>query len=269
MRKILLVTTGLAMSLAMVLMNGCTPSADQLKAALLKNPEIVFAVIEENPEKFMDVVNVAFQKSQLKQKEKEAAEQEAAREAEYKNPLVPNIEEGRAIKGPVGAPITIVSYSDFQCPYCVRGYQTLRALESKYKDKIRLVFKHLPLQFHDKAMPAAQWYEAIAMQNGEKAYQFHDKLFENQDKLKVKEMEPVIAFFKETAKSLGLDVAKVETDANSEKVKARIAADMAEASKFKFEGTPGFLVNGISIKGAVPPAEFEKIIDRLLTEKAK
>lgn len=262
MRTKLLLST----SLGMVLMNGCTPSADQLKAAFEKNPDILFAVIEQHPEKFMDVVNVAFQKSQLKQKEKEVAAQEAAREAEYKSPKVPNIEEGRAVKGLAAAPITIVSYSDFECPYCVRGFQTLRALESKYKDKIRLVFKHLPLPFHEKAMPAAQWFEAIAMQNSEKAYQFHDKLFENQDKLKP-DMPSVLAFFKETAKGLGVDVAKVESDANSEKVKARIESDKVEAKKFEFEGTPGFLVNGISVKGAVPPAEFEKIIDRLLATK--
>jgi protein-disulfide isomerase len=241
----------------LALMSGCKPSVDQLRAAIEKNPEIVFSAIEQHPEKFMEVVNAAFQKAQIKQREKETADLEAAREAEYKNPLKPEIPADRAVKGPQDAPITIVEYSDFQCPYCVRGYQVIRGIEEKYKGKVRVVFKHLPLKMHEEALPAAQWFEAIALQSPEKAYEFHDKLFQNQDKLNQE-------FYKNTAKSLGLDVAKLEADVKSEKVKARIEADQAEAEKFKFQGTPGFLINGISIKGAMPQAEFEKVIERLL-----
>ena len=111
-------------------------------------------------------------------------------------------------------------------------------------------------------MPAAQWMEAAALQSPEKAWQFHDALFTNQDKLGVD-------FFKETAKSLGLDVAKCEADAEGKVVKARIAADMEEAQKFGFSGTPGFLLNGIPVKGAYPITYFEEIIKRLESAKAK
>jgi protein-disulfide isomerase len=246
---------------ALVSFSGCKPSLDQIRAAIEANPDIVFNVIEQNPEKFMEVVNSAFQKAQVKQREKEQADLESARDAEYKNPLQPVIDPSRAVRGAANAPITIVEYSDFQCPFCQRGADTLKKIEDKYKDKVRLVFKHLPLKMHDEALPAAQWFEAVALQSPEKAYQFHDKLWQNQQELGVD-------FYKKVAAELKLDVAKLEADAKSEKVKARIDADMAEAEKFKFQGTPGFLINGVSIRGAMPQAEFEKVIDKLLGNTA-
>ena len=253
MRRIL----ALIACLGIMFISGCKPSVDQIRAILEKNPDVVFNIIEQNPEKFMEVVNNAFQKAQLKEREKAQADLEAAREKEFKEPKKPNIESSRAIRGNPNAPITIVEYTDIECPYCARGHQVIRSLEEKYKDKIRVVFKHLPLEFHEQALPAAQWFEAIAMQNPQKAYEFSDVLFQNQDKLGVE-------FYKATAKALGLDVAKIESDIKSDKIKTRIEADKTEAKEFEFTGTPGFLINGVSIRGAMPQAEFEKVIDRLL-----
>lgn len=113
---------------------------------------------------------------------------------------------------------------------------------------MRFIFKHLPLPFHPQAMPAAQWLEAIAIQSPEKAWRFHDILFENQDKIGVD-------FFKKTAKDLGVDVEEREKEAQSSAVKDRIAADMEEAKKYGF--------NGIPVKGAYPVEYFEDIIKRL------
>ena len=248
-------------TLVMLFISGCKPSADQLRAVLEKNPDIVFNLIEQNPEKFMEVVNSAFQKAQVKEREKAQAELDAARENEYKEPKKPKIEPGRAVRGNENAKVTIIEYSDAECPYCAKGHETVKKIEEEYKDNVRVVFKHLPLDFHEQALPAAMWFEAIAMQNSAKAYEFIDKLFQNQDKLGEE-------FYKATAKSLGLDVAKIETDLKSEQVKARIEADKAEAKEFKFEGTPGYLINGVSIRGAMPPAEFKKVIDRLLGGEA-
>ena len=109
-------------------------------------------------------------------------------------------------------------------------------------------------------MPAAQWLEAVTMQSPEKAWQFHDILFENQDKLGVD-------FFKKTAHDLGIDVERCEKDAESQAVKDRIAADVEEASKFGFNGTPGFLLNGIPVNGAHPVEYFEGIIKKLDTSR--
>jgi protein-disulfide isomerase len=105
-------------------------------------------------------------------------------------------------------------------------------------------------------MPAAQWLEAVSIQSPEKAWKFHDILFENQDKLGVD-------FFKKTAKDLGVDVERCEQDAESQAVKDRIAADVEEAKKYGFNGTPGFLLNGIPVKGAYPVEYFEDIIKKL------
>jgi len=160
------------------------------------------------------------------------------------------------VRGNTGAKYTLVEYSDFQCPYCAAGYQLVEELRKKYGKDLRFIFRHLPLPFHSQAMPAAQWLEAVAIQSPEKAWRFHDILFQNQDKLGGE-------LFRKTAKDLGLDVERCEKDIDSQAVKDRIAADMEEATRFGFEGTPGFLLNGIPVKGAYPVAHFGEIISRL------
>ncbi len=244
-------------------MSACVPSASSLKDTLEKNPEIVFNVIEKHPDKFLEVVNKAARDAQKVAREKEMKELETQREEEFKTPKQPEIAADRAILGPKDAPITIVEYSDFQCPYCSRGYQTIKEVLEAYKGKVRLVYKHLPLDFHAQAEPAARYFEAIAMQSHEKAYKWHDLIFENQSRI-ASEKE---AFFDAMAKKVGADMAALKKDLTSDKVKARVEADTKEARNFGFEGTPGFLINGVSLRGAYPAAEFKAIIDRLLEKK--
>jgi protein-disulfide isomerase len=245
------------------LLTACAPNSKQLKEAIEKDPSIVFAAIEKDPEKFIEVVNKAARDAQGKGAEKAAQEEASKRDEEFKNPLQATIEEGRAIHGPASAPITIVEYSDFECPYCTRGYQTMKEVEKAYGDKVRVVFKHLPLDFHPKAMPAAKYFEAVARQSHEKAYKYHDLIFENQNELRSKGE----AFMKESAKKAGADMKKLEKDLTDPKLMDRINADMEEAKKFGFSGTPGFLINGVSLRGAYPFSEFKTIIDRHLSDK--
>ena len=155
-----------------------------------------------------------------------------------------------------------MEYSDFECPFCSRGYRTLKEVMGKYPDKIRVVYKHLPLNFHPLAEPAARYYEAIALQSHDKATSFHDKLFEEQAKMKT-EGEAILD---RLAKEVGANVTKLKKDKDSKTVTDIIEADKAEAAKFGFSGTPGFLINGVSIKGAYPAAEFQKVIDRHLAQ---
>ncbi len=112
-------------------------------------------------------------------------------------------------------------------------------------------------------MPAAKYFEAIAKQSPEKAEKFHDMVFENQGQLKDKGE----GFFKEAAKKVGADIKKVEADMKDESIAKRIAADMEEARKFNMSGTPGFIINGVSLRGAYPFPEFKKIIDQHLSTK--
>lgn len=247
-------------ALAVLAVTGCT-SKQQLEQVIADNPEIVFNAIKKNPKKFVEVVNEAVRTAQESSREDEAKEEQARLEEEFKNPKKPEIESGRVIFGNKNAPVTIVEYSDFQCPYCSRGFGTVKEIEKMYGDKVRIVFKHLPLDFHPMAMPAAKYFEAIAMQDHKKAEKFHDEIFMNQTQLN-QEGEK---FLKAATKKVGANLAKVEKDINSESVQKRIAADMEEAKKFEFSGTPGFLINGVSLRGAYPPPEFKKIIDRHLS----
>jgi protein-disulfide isomerase len=128
----------------------------------------------------------------------------------------------------------------------------------KYKGKITFVYKHLPLSFHPNAMPASKYYEAIRLQNEDKAWKFHDDLYENQAKLKLG-----VKYFKSVAKKLKVDMNKLAKDVDSKKVQDRIDADLAEAKKFGFNGTPGFLLNGIPVKGAYPESHFVSIVEEL------
>lgn len=248
--------------LAVVVAVGCT-GKQQIEKAIEENPDIVFNAIKKNPKKFVEVVNEAVRTAQEGSRDDEAKEEAKRLEEEFKNPKQAVVEDGRVIFGPKDAPITIIEYSDFQCPYCVRGYQTVKEVQKMYGDKLRIVFKHLPLDFHPLAMPAAKYFEAIAMQDPKKAEKFHDEIFNDQKGLN----QDGEKFLKNAAKKVGADLKKVEKDLNSETVTKRIAADMEEAKKFEFSGTPGFLINGVSLKGAYPPPEFKKIIDRHLAGK--
>lgn len=248
-------------ALALTLVN-CAPSAKQLKEAVEKDPSIVFAAIEKDPEQFIEVVNKAAQNAQRKAQEKAVEDESKKRDEEFANPLVPAVEEGRVIFGPKDAKVTIIEYSDFECPYCARGHATVEEVMKAYPKDVRVVFKHLPLDFHPLAMPAARYFEAIAMQDGAKAKKFYDLVFENQGDLRTKKEGAL----KDFAKRAGADMKKLEKDLNSEEITKRIEADMEEARKFNFSGTPGFLINGVSLRGAYPFSEFKEIIDRHLSK---
>ena len=242
---------------------GCNQGAglnkDAVKKLLKENPEILTETIEANPAKFLESMQKAIKLAQGKMQQNRADQEKKTFEESFKNPLKPNFRADEFIKGPKNAPITLVEYSDFECPFCTRGYTTYKAFMKEYKGKVRFVFKHLPLSFHKQAMIAAQYMEAIRLQSPDKGWKFHDIVFENQDKLR----SGGEGFLKKTAKKLGVHMGKVAKDINSPKVKARIAEDMKEAAKFGISGTPGFILNGIPIKGAYPLSHFKKIVGEL------
>lgn len=241
------------------LFTGCTQIDEKkLGEILKKNPKLVTDVIKENPSEFIEALNTAVKSAQADQKKK-AEEAEAKQlEESFNNPLKPEVREDDVIRGTKGAPITLIEYSDFECPFCSRGYQTVVQLLEKYEGKIQFVYKHLPLSFHPNAMPAAKYYEAIRLQSKEKAGQFHDEIFKNFQKVKSGEK-----FFKSIAKKLGVDMKRLEKDYDSSVVKDRINEDLAEAKKFGFQGTPGFLINGVPVKGAYPADHFVGIVEEL------
>jgi protein-disulfide isomerase len=236
-------------------------TSDELKKALQKNPEVLIEAIKANKTAIFQIMNqTALEEQARVQKEADQAEKKAY-ENSFKYPLKPTIDDKTRIRGEEDAKYTLVEYADFQCPYCAAAHRTVQELRKKHGNDLRFIFKHLPLPFHSQSMLAAQWLEAVAIQSPEKAWTFHDILFENHDKLGVD-------FFKKTAKELGVDVEKCEKEAESQAVKDRIAADIEEANKFGFNGTPGFLLNGVPVKGAYPVEYFGEIISRLDVTKA-
>jgi protein-disulfide isomerase len=229
-----------------------------LKKTLNDNPEIITKLIEDNPEKFISAFQSAAKKGQAELAKRRQIEEQKKFEESFNKPLTPEIRKDELIRGTKGAPITIVEYSDFECPFCSRGYNTVTEVLKKYKGKVQFVYKHLPLSFHPNAMIASQYYEALRLQNEKLAIQFHDKLFENQRDLKKGEK-----FLSSMSKKLGANMTKLKKDLNSDKVKKRIDADMKEAAKFGMQGTPGFLINGIPIRGAYPTEKFDQVITEL------
>jgi protein-disulfide isomerase len=174
-------------------------------------------------------------------------------------PELPRIEveaKGPA-KGPATAKVTIIAFSDFQCPYCSRVNPTMDKVMKEYDGKVKLVFRNFPLDFHPMAEKAA---EAGACANDQgKFWEMHDKMFGNQAKLTVPDL-------KESAKGLGLDMAKFEKCLDSGEKKALVDADQKAGSDSGVQGTPAFFVNGIFINGAVPYEQFKEAIDRELTK---
>jgi protein-disulfide isomerase len=247
----------LALCFLLVTLVACT-SKDELKKLIKENPEIITDAIEANPDKFIEALNKAVRKAQEGEGNKREDDEKQQLEESFKNPLVATIRPDELIRGTKGAPITLIEYSDFECPFCSRGYATVIELLKKYEGKIQFVYKHLPLSFHQQAMIASQYYEAIRLQDSKKATEFHDKIYQNQRKLQNGE-----AFLKATAKEVKADMAKLAKDINSAEVKKRIDEDMAEAAKFGFQGTPGFILNGIPVRGAYPTTHFADLIEEL------
>ncbi len=254
MKKILL------LSLSFVIFTGCSNqlSQKQIEDTLSKNPQIIAKLIEDNPELFVKSIQSAAKKAQNALAQNQ--QQDEQKEIEYylKNPLNPKIRPDETFRGVKNGQIVIVEYSDFQCPFCNRGKQIVQELLKKYDGKISFVFKHLPLDFHPQAMITAQYYEAIRIQDDNKAIKFHDLVFENQDKLKNGEK-----LLEELAKKVGANLAKIKKDITSDAVNQRIKDDMTEASAFQMRGTPGFLINGVPLRGAYPVEAFDDIINKL------
>lgn len=161
--------------------------------------------------------------------------------------------------GNPAAPVTIVEFTDFQCPYCSKGAQTVKQIMAKYEGKVRLIVRHFPLQSHPAAMPAALYFEAIALQSPEKAWNFYDMLFSDQQKLSGGE-----DYLKKVAGGLGVDMEKLAKDLGNENIKARIAADMKGFETSRFDGVPVFVINGTVLIGAQPIEIFTEVIDAAL-----
>ncbi len=166
--------------------------------------------------------------------------------------------EGAPAKGPKNAPVTIVAFSDFQCPFCSRVVPTLKEIEKQYEGKVKVVFKHQPLPFHNNAKPAAM--ASMAANEQGKFWEYHDKLFANQGSLDRDALDRY-------ASELGLDMGKFKAALDSNKYDAYVTADSNEGMKIGANGTPTFFINGRQVVGAQPIDAFKNVIDDELKKK--
>jgi len=155
-------------------------------------------------------------------------------------------------RGPADAPIVLIEYTDFQCPFCGRVQPTLETLRERYGDSIRMVFKNLPLAMHQQAQFAAEASLCAGDQDG--FWPMHDWLFANHTAIS---RETILA----QATEQGLDVDALNACLDEGTHAAQVEADMKEAGSFGITGTPGFVVNGRILTGAQPLENFIKVID--------
>jgi protein-disulfide isomerase len=159
------------------------------------------------------------------------------------------------VRGPENAPITIIEFSDFQCPYCGRVTPTLAKLQAAYPDKIRIVFKDFPLPNHELAPKAAEAAHCASEQD--KYWEMHDRLFANQRALDV----PAL---KASAGALGLDQTAFDTCLDSGKFADIVQADVDEGTKLGIQSTPTLYVNGRPVVGAQPYEYFVTVVEEEL-----
>lgn len=203
------------------------------------------------------LINALSQYSMKKRAESEKAEAQGEAqklENQFKNPVKIDI-TGAPVRGKDSAKVTIVEFSDFQCPYCSRGKSVMEEVLKAYPNDVKVAFKHYPLPFHPQAKPAAK--AAIAAQKQGKFWEMHDKLFENQSNL----TEDAFLGY---AKDLGLDIEKFKKDMADPATDKVIEENTALGQQNGVQGTPGFFVGGVQVSGARPFDYFKMLIDRWL-----
>ena len=164
------------------------------------------------------------------------------------------------VKGDPNAPVTIVEWSDFECPFCTRFYtQTLGQIEEEYikTGKVRFVYRDFPLGFHTNAQKAAEAAECAGEQD--KFWEMHDRLFEGG-------VGGGVPSFKQFAVGIGLDTGEFNECLDSGEMASEVKKDMADGANAGITGTPGFVINGQLVSGAQPFSVFRDIIE---TELAK
>lgn len=166
------------------------------------------------------------------------------------------ITETDHIKGNKNAPVKIVEFSDYQCPFCQRHHATMQQVMTEYGEQVAWVYKHFPLDtIHANARPAAEASECVWEQKGEEGFwSFTDSLFNNQSSLGSD-------LYNQLAQELGVNMSQFEECISSHKYRSKVEANYQEGVKTGVRGTPGNFINGIAVDGAVPFTTMKQIID--------
>lgn len=173
-------------------------------------------------------------------------------------PFVSELDDGHTpAKGSAKPVVTIVEFSDFECPFCREVQGTLNQVVQSFGNEVRLIFKHLPLEGHRNSLPAAR--AAYCAGEQDRFWPYHDALFASE------KLSPAV--LDEIALDVGLGMPKFRACLDSEHSRTAIVKDIETARLFRIDSTPSFLVNGKLIKGALSFADFQKIIERELNQR--
>jgi protein-disulfide isomerase len=143
--------------------------------------------------------------------------------------------EGAPVRGPASAPVTLVEFSDYECPHCADAAPVLRDIEREFGERLKVLHMHFPLSGHLHAMAASR--AAVAAGRQGKFWEYHDLLFANQSALESQNLE-------QYAQRIGLDVARFRVDRESSESEARVASDRREGERLQIDGTPAVYING-------------------------
>ncbi|MBO4710800.1 thioredoxin domain-containing protein [bacterium] len=169
-----------------------------------------------------------------------------------------------AVKGAKNPKVTIIEFSDFQCPFCSKAFATVESVAGKYKNDVKVVYKNLPLDFHKEAKPAALFARAVKNLYGdEKFFQIASILYAKQNEWNSNSEEKFAAY----AKEIGADWAKVKAEAAKPETEEAVSEDIREAGNHNLRGVPAFFVNGKKVAGAKPAEFFENMIESIIKEK--
>jgi len=235
----------------------CGCNNDTIASCRIKDPNCgvapklvsqVLSLVREG--KDSEAVGAELQKAKLNTEQSEDPEVQENQQATF----IP-IRKDDPYQGPLYAKVTIVDFSEFQCPFCRRVLPTIEEIKKIYGDSIKIVWKHRPLPFHANAFPAAEAAEAAREQG--KFWEMHDLLFQNQTSL-------TSSKFEELATTLGLDLDKFKASIEEHRNKSRIEEDSNLAVSAGASGTPTFFINGRKIVGALPLTSFKSVINEEL-----
>lgn len=201
-----------------------------------------------------------------REKRRDAVHQELAKKTRIEmlveKPVTRRIEVAYGPQDPVHgndkAPVTIVEFTDFQCPYCKRAIETLERVREAYPNEVKIVARQFPLPGHDRARPAAE--AALCANEQGRYWEYRQRLFSDQKKLSDADL-------RQHAKDVGLDETKFAQCLSAGRYAEQVKKDLAEGQKYGVRGTPAFFVNGEFISGAQPFASFDEAIKTALAGK--
>lgn len=220
---------------------------EQLQALLKQNPKLLLDVLAQNKVALYDLVAEG---ERIKQHQRWLQSIDQG----LRNPQRPKLEPGRPWHGRADAELAIVEYSDFLCSSCAIGAENVAQLLKMHPNKFRVLLKHNPAS--ELGQRIAVYFEAIGRQSPDKAWQFYYRVFQEQRRLQ----KQGLAAVQQIAAGLGLNRARLAKDLADPALAQRVQQDLDEAAGFNLDGTPSYMVAGVTVRGAAPVSAFEEIL---------